>query len=97
MPPVTTIITFSLAKESEIATIKPQAAEAVFPVDDNIPGKINAPKAAKGMKPRKVLSLAGSLTPFNITMGIIRGIYVTKPIANIKIIYLSILIFLLWI
>ena len=97
MPPVTTIITFSLAKESAITTTKPHTAEVVSPVDDNTPGKINAPKAAKGIKPRKFFSLEGSLTPLSSSIGIKRGIYVTRPIATIKMIYLSILIFLLWI
>ena len=95
MPPATTIITFNLAKERAITATRPHTAEVISPVDDNTPGKINAPKAAKGIKSKKVFNLGGSLTPFNSTIGIMRGIKVTKPMAKIKITYLSILIFLL--
>ena len=56
MPQVTTIITFSLAKESVITATRPHTAEVVSPVDDNTPGKINAPKAAKGIKSRRFLT-----------------------------------------
>jgi hypothetical protein len=44
-----TNITFNFARESAIAVMKPHAAEAVSPVEDNIPGKISAPKAANGI------------------------------------------------
>jgi hypothetical protein len=63
-------------------TIPPTNAELILPVDDRMPGKMSAPKAANGTKRRNEFKNRGKRILFKNVRGSIRGTNVTTPISR---------------
>lgn len=93
MPPKTTKMTLISKNAHTTATVHPKTAEPKLDVEENICGKISAPKAATGMNFRKASRYLESFLFLKNNMGTNLGMYVTKAIATTINMFLSIFLF----